>query len=74
MSLEDVPCGHVVVAESVASEEGCDWALSQEVLNRFPILRRAVWTHLSATSADDAEDASVAHWILWLSQCGQVCS
>ena len=28
MSLEDGSCGHVVVVESIPSEEGCGWALS----------------------------------------------
>ena len=33
MSLENVPCSYVVVAESVAAKEGCGWALSYKVLN-----------------------------------------
>ena len=75
MSIEYVPCGHVEVAESVASEEGCGWALSQEVLNRF-FRFFAVGTNLSAGSPDGVllfynstvacnlvKDHSVAHHV-----------
>ena len=54
MSLEDIPYGHVVVVESISSEEGCGWASSNVLLHCFSLFF-AVGTHLSGLSVDGLE-------------------